>query len=74
MTSFVSSAEKRKWSCVLGHELYRKIYIHCPTEKNKKKGKCDEVNFQHDRVRWYVGDSQSWVRIPWLAREETPGP
>jgi len=48
MTSFVSSAEKRKWSCVLGHELYRKIYIHCPTEKNKKKGKCDEVNFQHD--------------------------
>ena len=26
------------------------------------------------RVRRYVGDSQSWVRIPWLAREETPGP
>ena len=45
-----SSAETRQWSCVLGHELelYRKINIHCPTEKNKKKGKCDEVKFQHD--------------------------
>ena len=29
---------------------------------------------REDRVKWYVGDSQSWVRIPWLAREETPGP
>jgi len=29
---------------------------------------------REDRVRWYVGNSQSWVRIPWLAREETPGP
>ena len=24
------------------------------------------------RVRRYFGDSQSWVRTPWLVREETP--
>jgi len=23
-----------------------------------------------DTVRWYVGDSQSWVRAPWLTREK----
>jgi len=27
-----------------------------------------------DRARWYVGDSQWFVRAPWLACEETPGP
>ena len=25
-------------------------------------------------MRKYVGDSQPWVRTPWLAREETSGP
>ena len=27
-----------------------------------------------DRVRRDVGDPGSWVRPPWLARDETPGP
>jgi len=27
-----------------------------------------------DRVRMYVGDSESWVRALWIACEETPGP
>ena len=27
-----------------------------------------------DRVRRDVGDLGSWVRPPWLARDETPGP
>jgi len=25
-------------------------------------------------VRWCVGDAQSWVRAPWLDREEPPAP
>jgi len=29
---------------------------------------------REDRARRYVGDSQSWVRLPWFARDETPGP
>jgi len=29
---------------------------------------------KEDRVRRYVGDSQSLVRTPGLSREETPGP
>jgi len=27
-----------------------------------------------DRVRRYVGEFQLWVRPPWLALEENPGP
>jgi len=27
-----------------------------------------------DRVRRDVGDFESWVRPPWLAWDETPGP
>jgi len=27
-----------------------------------------------DRARRYVGDSQSWLRAIWSARDETPGP
>jgi len=31
-------------------------------------------SLREDRVRRYVGDAQSWMKVSWLAREETPGP
>jgi hypothetical protein len=44
------------------------------SEVDKVEGPAPPGCLREDRVRRYVGDFQSWVRTPWLAGEETPGP